>query len=786
MKYVKLLLYELKKLFSIKYVKIMLLVFVAANLVFCSLETNVAINHVTPDKAKYIEIAIEKYKQDPYAFLEYRESLIDNNDQTTATICPTGEYSDWTLYNGAYEYCMANEEYHNTLGSVIGTTESIKSNYEYAGETDSYLYRYQLDVLEHYQHLDANVTIEPAITRSWNTYFKYNGEFLFFALFLIVCAIAVMLGDRQNGFYTIESTCKNGRRITFAAKFGALMTVSALTVLIFTASSLVAVFSISYFASPIAPVQGVEALRLVPYEISILGFLAVFTGVKIMSACVFSAVVGAFCVLVKHYAFAFALGAGFIGLNYYVTTLDVLQVKQWKYLSLWLTCDAEETLSRFRSVDVFGASVDILAVFAVAAVAILALSLAVCLAFHHSRNVRSAEREDIFALIGKIKNGLAELFAKISLGKKKKPFKGKTSVTAFELAKNKFVLISLVFLLIIKIFASADYFTPVERTYDRLYKKYVSEIEGVYSDGKLKYLDTQYYKCESTMQKKNSMENKYYLGELTDEEFEDFMREYNTASASIKVLSDLKTQARYLQRIYKFSGIEGSFFYEADVLHYAGKGVDFLLLLFVGVLGCNSYVKEYGKTSSQGSISQILKSTKKGRMYTFSRKLGIVLVFSALAWILFEAVDLVFFLERYELPPLSFLLVSSQSYKNAPEAFTLVNYFAFKTVLSFFGTLVVAAICFAISQLLRDFTLVFTSAATCIVIPNVIYSAGATVCGYFDITMVYNTDGLFRLSLGASAESPMMWFIIFFAFSLMCAIVLCAAAARQIKKGGRV
>ncbi|MBQ9746969.1 MAG: hypothetical protein IJW21_09130, partial [Clostridia bacterium] len=708
------------------------------------------------------------------------------NDQTTATLCPTGEYSDWTLYNGVYEYCIANEEYHNTLGSVIGTTESIKSNYEYAGETDSYLYRYQLDVLKHYRHLDDNVTIEPTITRSWNTYFKYNGEFLFFALFLIVCAIAVMLGDRQNGFYTIESTCKNGRRITFAAKFGALMAVSALTVLIFTASSLVAVFSISYFASPLAPVQSVEALRLVPYEISILGFLAMFTGVKIMSACVFSATVGALCVLVKHYAFAFALGAGFIGLNYYVTTLDVLQVKQWKYLSLWLTCDAEETLSRFRSVDVCGDSVDILAVFALAAVEILALSLAVCLAFHHSRNARSAEREDIFALIGKIKNCLAAFFAKISLGKKKKPFKGKTSVTAFELAKNKFVLISLVFLLIIKIFASADYFTPVERTYDRLYKKYVSEIAGVYSDEKLKYIDTKYSECERIIQKKTYMENSYYAGKISDTEFEDYMREYNTASASIKVLADLKTQARYLQRIYKFSGIEGSFFYEADVLHYTGKGVDFLLLLFVGVLGCNSYVKEYGKTSSQGSISQILKSTKKGRMCTFSRKLGIVLVFSAIAWILFEAVDLVFFLGRYELPPLSVLLVSSQSYKNAPEVFTLSNYFVFKTVISFFGTLVVAALCFAISQLLRDFTLVFTSAAACIVIPNVIYSAGATVCGYFDITMVYNTDGLFRLSLGASAERPMMWFIIFTCFAVMCAIVLCTVAARQIKKGGRV
>ncbi len=786
MKYTKLLLYELKKLFSIKYVKIMLLVFVAANLVFCSLETNVAINHITTDKAKYIEIAIEKYKQDPDAFLEYRESLIDNNDQTTATICPTGEYSDWTLYNSAYEYCMANDEYHNTLGSIIGTTESIKSNYEYAGETDNYLYRYQLDVLKHYRHLDANVTIEPTITRSWNTYFKYNGEFMFFALFLVVCAIAVMLGDRQNGFYAIESTCKNGRRLTFAAKFGALMAVSVLAVLIFTASSLIAVFSISYFCSPLAPVQSVEALRLVPYEISILGFLAVFTGVKIMSACVFSAVVGALCVLSKNYVFAFALGAGFIGLNYYVTTLDVLQVKQWKYLSLWLTCDAEETLSRFRSVDVFGASVDILAVFAFVAVVILALSLAVCLVFHHSRSPKSKEMVDIFTFIGKIKNGLTEFFDKISLHKKKKPFKGKTSVTAFELAKNKFVLASLVFLLIIKIFASADYFTPVERTYDRLYKKYVLEIEGVYSDEKLKYIDTQYSECERIMQKKTYMENSYYAGKISDTEFEDYMREYNTASASIKVLADLKTQARYLQRIYRFSGIEGSFFYEADVLHYADKGVDFLLLLFVGVLGCNSYVKEYGKTSSQGSISQILKSTKKGRMYTFARKLGMVLAFSALAWILFEAIDLVFFLSRYELPGLSVLLVSSQSYKNAPEAFTLANYFLFKTVISFFGTLAVAALCFAISQLLRDFTLVFTTAAACIVIPNVIYSAGATVCGYFDITMLYNTDELFRLSLGASAQRPMLWFIIFFAFTLTLALVLCAAAARQIKKGGRV
>ena len=214
--------------------------------------------------------------------------------------------------------------------------------------------------------------------------------------------------------------------------------------------------------------------------------------------------------------------------------------------------------------------------------------------------------------------------------------------------------------------------------------------------------------------------------------------------------------------------------------------MDFLLLLFVGVLGCNAYVKEYGKTSSRGSISQILKSTKKGRTYTFARKFGIVIAFSALAWILNEAVDLEFFLGRYELQPLSFLLVSSQSYKNAPEAITLANYFAINTVLSFFGTLVGAALCFAISQLLRDFTLVFTTAAACIVIPNVIYSAGATVCGYFDITMLYNTDELFRLSLGASAERPMMWFTVFFMFALTLALLLCAAAARQIKKGGRV
>ena len=767
-------------------VKIMLLVFVAANLVFCSLETQERSNHITADKAKYMELAIEKYKENPEAYESYWNSLLEKNDQKTATLCPTGEYSDWTLYRGVYDYCHANEEYHDTIKSIISATNSIKNNYEYAGETDSYLYRYQLDVLEHYQNLNENVEIEPAITKSWNTYFKYNGEFMFFALFLIVCAIAVMLGDRQNGFYAIESTCKNGRKLTFAAKFGALMVISALSVLIFSVSSLVAVFSISCSCSPFFPVQSVEVLRLVPYELTIFGFLLVFTGVKIAVACVFAALVGAFCVFTKQYVCGFAFGLGFIWLNYYIAALDVLEVKQWKYLSFWLLCDAEEMLARFRSVNVFGDSVDVMAIFALMASVLLAISFAVCVLFHHSRNLRSKEKVDIFAVARKVHGKASVALAKVNLRKNKKAYGGKTSVLAFELAKNKFVLISLALLFVIKIFTSANYFTPTERTYDRLYKKYISEIEGVYTEEKAEYIEEEYAKCQEMVLKKTAMEQEYYAGTVSNDEFDEYMREYNTANSSLKVLNDLRNQGKYLQRLCTYSGIEGSYFYETDVLHYVTQGVEWILILFIAVLGCNAYVKEYGKTSSQGSVSQLLKSTKKGRMYTFARKLGIVFAFSAFAWVLFEVVDIFFFVSRYELPPLSILLVSSQSYKNTPVFFTLANYFVFKEILSFIGTLAIAAICFAISQLLRYFTLVFTTAAACLVIPNVMYSAGVAICGYFDITMAFNTDGLFRFSLGLSGENPLLWFALFICLTLMLAIGLCMLAARQIVKGGRV
>lgn len=780
----KLILYELKKLFSVKYVKIILLAFISVNLVFCS--QNAQKRAITKDYAKYLELTIEKYKQDPEEFERYYDYLLESNNKTAATICPTGEYLDTSLYIGVHSYCHANEEYHRTLRSIISSTVSIKNNYEYAGNTDSYLYRYQLDVLERYQSLQESIVIEPVVTRTWETYFQYDGEFLFLALFLIVAVIAIMLGDRQNGFYAIESTCKNGRKKTFVSKFCALMIVSALAAVLFTVSSLIAVLSSSYACSPFIAVQSVEALRLVPYNITIAEFILLFIGIKAVSACIFSAFVCVFCILIKNYIFGFVAGLGVIGVNYYISMLDAFQFKQWKYLSLWFTFDAEETLSRFRSVDVFGYSVDLMTIFSLAAVLILDIGLAVCVLFHHSRNYRGRERFDFYAFAQKRIDKIRSILSNVSLKKKKKEYRGVTSVFAFELVKNKFILISLAVLLIAKVITSSAYFTDTENTYERIYRTYISEIEGVYTDQKAKYIDKALSEYRNTISRMSYMEERYYDGKISDEEFNEFMIEYSTASAAINPLSDIRSWGQYLQRLYKYEGIEGSYFYEDDFLHYTSKGVDLLLLAFVAMLGCNAYVKEYGKTSSRGSVSQILSVTKKGRMYTFGVKLAIVMAFSALAWILFEGVDMFFFLQRFELPSLDYVLVSSQSYKNAPIFFTLGNYLVIKEILSFFGTLCIGALCFALSQLMRDFTLVFTWATACLLIPNVIYNAGATVGGYVDITMAYNVDGLLRFSLGLSTEKPMLWFVIFMSSVTMLAIAGGLVAARRIIRGGNV
>ncbi len=774
--------YEIKKALSNGYSIILIAVLLAANVVFACISYNENADSV-PNRV-YLDEVFELYREDPDLFWSEYERINEEDFKSffsggdMVSDYGGGEEYDSTLFSYVERCILRDGEYHDDLHSVIAQANGLMYTLNAASEenVNSYAYRYQAQVAAVYSKLDDNVTLSDDVIEGWDAYITYQSDLIFAAASVLIVVILVATNDYYSGFYAIEKACAKGREHTAYAKFAAVMILSSALTAVFYASNLISAFAALDFSSSSLPIQMVDRYEMCPFEISIWQFIILSVVIKVLAAALFSGILMAVLSVFRRFSFGVVGGGSLIALSYFLSKADITTFGQIKYLNYWSFYNLEDILSRYRAVNIFGFSVSIMYVALFAFILVTGIALFIhCRAFSTLGGVkrvsRRRERKSERAR-SKDKTGVSiPLFKSLH-------------VLFYEQYKRAWIIPVFVIAVILKLFTAADYYSYENYTYMRNYRAYMEVIEGEYNAEKHDYLSAEMAECEEIIAKYSEMEELFITGEFPTNYYLEYTREYSAATAKKTVLEDLIEKADYLAGLYS-RGIVGSFINEIDYSVYLERGTDWTLTVCILLFGVSSFTMERKRTSSSESMMFLIGTTSKGRFGTFIAKYIVSAGYSALMFIIFTVIELVFYAKSLTVPSSGALLISLDGYEDVSSSVTIGQHFVFMMITSFIGVLLMVTFCFLLSYLLKDGNTAYILSALIMLAPGFLESVGVGFFCYFDINKFKDTEALYKLSLELMKTGVYIPFALAFVIFAGLILVMAVFTSRKVRSGGR-
>ena len=353
----------------------------------------------------------------------------------------------------------------------------------------------------------------------------------------------------------------------------------------------------------------------------------------------------------------------------------------------------------------------------------------------------------------------------------------------YEFFKNKAVFLLLALLLVGKCVISSRTYAWKDTPYNRIYLQYVTEIGGEYSAEKAEYIEKEYREQSIIVRNSEKMEKDFLAGIIGIDEYEAYLQAFSAAQVKVSVLLDLKEQSSHLERLYTEKGVLGSYIFPVGLETYLYQGADWLLMIFICVLCCNTFIIEFGKTSSRGAVISLLQSTPRGRASLYKTKLCLIVAAVTVVYWTFFIIDYVNLSSDWLLPNASDLLVSYRTFKKAPISFTFGGYFALTACVGFLGALMISLTCVSVAQMTKEPVFVYVICATILIVPHFTESVGVEVCGYFNFTNLVNTNELFLMSNKLQWMGSFGWLTVFTVSCTLLTGILVLLSAKQIQKG---
>lgn len=707
-------------------------IFLIINAVFCFMETtedpmNIPRSAVEEFFEVYSENSAEMDEQYDLLGMELRWQ----NNYIQKTDNPM--WNDYLLYVVLYSRIDDIESYDKDMGRII--TESEKQ----LREKDGFAADYAEQVVELYTDAKENVFMGLEYTRGWDKYFGYRaGDVLLFVFLLIVSAV-VFAQEKNTGFIAVMHTSKNGRTKTALQKIAVMMLLTTAAVLLTVLETwLIIGFRVGY-SSPQNGIQVFDALRLCPYVITVGEYFVLSVITKIAAYLVYSAVIMAVSVFVSNYAIIYITGLGFFGVQFLMYQLHYLTDSTLIHINLVSAAAANPLFSRYRAVDLFGNSVGLIQ-FAAVTFALLFIAASTLTVWNHNRMTAGAlslKRLDM--VTAKVK----EFFTPKHKSGRSRQYT--SSVYAYEMHKavisSRYIIIAVI-LLVCRVALANEEFSAVQSFTDSVYEEYMTTLAGEMTEEKRQYIADEREMIDSTIAIEDEKQQAYYNGEITQEEYYEYLEDYNYATGRTMTLKKIEDHAEYIDYLAENdkeawfvydTGWKKLFFTDFDWTMYA-----LLLLLFAGIFSV-----EYDSKSSAAGFAQILRTSKYGRRKTFACKYGTAVSTSAVIAIVWNALDLGFIIHAYDLPMLDAPLWSIEAFEEFAPDLTVMQYIVLLFAVRLFAAILMACLAASLSAVLRKNISAMTATVALTLLPAVLSYFGITVLAKADFTsLMQGTDML--------------------------------------------
>lgn len=750
----KLILSELHKLFSSRAVAIFLVILLLVNF---SLTYYTSRPLPVEDAAREV---YELYLNDPLALTEYKEQLEADflehirDDDFEIPSSYTAGADDMSVLNRVFERAEYIRNFHQNTEKIVTSANRRIQELGYFGySADSFFIREQNALSRVYTDLSDALNGENEYAYGYDAYFENSTVCLFILLWLLWAVSFIFRNDSICGFGCIMRTSKCGRIDSALAKIAATVIVSISVTIIFLVTTFIAVgLANSGFSSILAPIQLLPNYAKVPFEISILGYLGIQTGYRLLASSVFALFVALVASLGLNYVFCFGIGATFAACNYFIFTYDYLgTIPSIKYLNIASAAEGIELFSFHRDLNLLGNPISYIVILIAICVISLVLLSSLC-AFFYCKNIKISfpKKLDLKSVINKTSTRGSKHELRLS------PL---FPLWIYELKKNRFIPLMLIVLALLAAhcgFVSNSIGTG--ETYgEAIYYGYIAEIKELSPENRRSYLAEERALLESIISNYEPMTKAYELAEVTQDEYSRFLQEYYKAKDHEKVLANVEDYSKYIDR----KGCD--MIYNTGYEHFFALKVNWFLFTALVILSIGIFSVEY----QSGNCAQIIKTAKKGRKSTFFSKVLPYTFIGAILGGVFRVVGIGVTALNYELSDLSATLCSIRVFEAVESDITIRSYLIIDLACSVFaGALLGCTICL-ISSIFK----------------KTLYSLGAVGVGLAVPALLSNTEislvnltapqTLYCSSFNAGVEWQKQYFMAIIMLHLL--IVLCLA-----------
>ena len=740
----KLIVFEMKKLLEMRFLRVCLLVLLAICFVLSFFAAEKNQKDAAPHKE--LDAFFDLYFENRAEMDAYYKELVQSEirdpmqeqrpQQTEQKYAPDG-YTDLQMFSVLYAAIEQAQGHPARMDGVVESAEKNLAEFRAMGISESsYNYRLQQKIIRTYTDLKSTVRIGIEPSCGWEIYFNHSAQnALLFALILLV-SVSVVSCDRTVGMLPVIACTKRGKKGLAGAKILAPMLAVVCLVLLSSLSSFAAVGLACGYSSASNAIQSVPGFALCPYALSIGQYFALSLLLRTAAFCLLAAMSALISALIHNRAFSFGAGLLLLGSQYALNSLSYINPDSaWKNLNLIALTDASPLFARLRTCNLLGVPCPYVPLAFGLCIILTALTLVLFGFVFVRRQSSFAKKGASFKLPVKLKE-LA--------GKRHLPSFMPKSLFGIELYKM-LIASGMIFVLLLlgtgKIaYAQYEYRNP-NTVSDHVYHEHMTELEGPLTEQKLLYIQEKRNEIDRILAVSDRMQQDFIAGKITQAEYAEYLEQLEYAKSEDAHWATVEQKRNRLLSL-SAEGVEGWFVYDTGWLKLLNSEADLLLLLAIALFASHAFSMEYKRSVPSDGFASILRATPKGRGRTYFAKLASVLCVSVCVCILFSLIGLLSVASQYALPAANAPLASLYGFENAADTYTIGGYYALMLTCRCAFALLTAIGIFSLSCLLRRslyamaigialaLAIALTHAAIFAVIPVLLLSAVLTIAAY--------------------------------------------------------
>ena len=775
----KLIMYEFKKIISSKYIMAFFAVFLIANAIICYYD-------ISPKEYEipqvYLNSVYDFYSDDPELFQQEYENIQEFNDAQTRLYleqmqagnyswqpdklpnkyAPDG-YTDAQLFNIVSDKIKYVSMYPELIEKVIQEAVAYINEYDSKEMTyDEFAYQYQLRVIQVYSALRSDVDIFFENAFGWDDYFAYDTVNIFIFAILIIIGTFIFTQEKSTGFLPIlRSACKGKLHISVCKIATAIMT-TVIVVSAFTLESWFIIGIVKGYSSHENAIQIFDEFMLAPINISIGEYFILDYFIKLLTFTSFVIVVLTVSVLVYNYILSYCIAVGYYGLNLLIYSFNNGSLyNAFGELNVITGTSVDTLFTRYKAIDIFGNVADLFFVYIIAHIAVIT-TLSIIIAM----NINVTDKAWKPVIINRrcvIKSSNAHITSKYRSILSSEIFKALIS------SKN---LVLIILLLVIKCCLSHSEIISCKYYGDDIYKEYMTVLSGENSEEKRMFISDERSKIDSILGDQDNMMLAYTSGEITLNDYTDYLDKYSYAYSHNGYLSLIEKHAAYIDRLAEEDS-EAWFIYDTGWNILFGLDFDWTLYAAIIIICAGIYSIEFSQKTSIRGFVQIIRTTKYGRKRTFDKKLLTVTLITVIVAAVWSMIDIVNVVYQYELPHIDAPLKSIETFENIYGEWSIKDYIVCFYVLKLISAIILAYMVTSLSALIHTNITVMTLTIGYTLLPNLLASSGISVMEYCDYISFMRVTPMILKNIYA---------VIFLLVNiLICSILLYKAERKWVK-----